>query len=428
MKFTAVVPIKSNISMRENFLLLDNKPLFLYIFETLLETPFIDKVICYCSNKLIKDFLPKDIEFLIKDISLDEDNVYSMDILQDLASKIKTDYFIMCAITSPFIKPLSIVKGIEKILYENYDSAISVEKLSKYAWFLNAPLNNSLESRKRTNQIEPIYTETKGFCIFEKNLISKSNRYIGYNQALIEVSQIEAINVKYNEDIELAQIVAQYTNKEKCNPYFLLSKQCKHLILDMDGVLVDSLELMKEAWSASKGEEFAPFDEYKKLIGLPFDDICLKLGVKKECIGDIKKDYFSFSKKYVNKVKLFDGVKESLEAFKNAGIKISIASSKDYESALNILKYFNIKIDCLVTPNANGYQGRNKPFGDPLLYACFKNQVSTKESIYVGDMISDYQAAKDASIDFIFASYGYGELLMKTNQILNFCELKLLLL
>ncbi|ECP7610351.1 HAD-IA family hydrolase [Campylobacter jejuni] len=427
MKFTAIVPLYTDVDMKKNFLLINNKPLFLYIFETLMQTPMIDEIICYCSNEMIKDFLPKGIKFLKRNKLLDQDDVNSFDILKNLENEIETDYFILCSVTSPFIKSSSIVKGIEVILEEKeYDSVFSVAKHQTYAWFLDVPLNYSLEARKRTNKIEPFYSETKGFYIFEKSLMSKFGRNIGFKSKKIEVSQIEAINVKKESDLELAQIVAKAINYNYTTPYFLLSKICTHLILDMDGVIIDSVDLMELSWEYSGGISHAPFSEYKKLIGLPFNDICLKLGIDVQEIPAIKEKYFTFSKQNIKKTKIYPEVKETIDFLRNKGVKVSIVTSKSYNSAKNIIQYFDLNIDCLIAPDMPHYIGRNKPFGDPLLAACLNNKIEPYHSIFVGDMLSDYQSAKEANIDFIFADYGYGKLEITTNKIEKFASLKLL--
>ncbi|MCI7046826.1 MAG: HAD hydrolase-like protein [Helicobacter sp.] len=427
MKFVAVVPIYTNTSMKKNFLLLNGKPLFLYIFETLMQTPMIDEVVCYSSNEAIKEFLPKGVLFVKRDQALDNDDVMSHDILKKMSIDIQTDYFILCSISSPFIKSSSIVKGIELILSGRYDSVFSVERHKKYMWFFNKPLNYLLDGiKKRTKEVESVYSETQGFYIFKRDLAFEFGKDIDTNNAMVQISKIEAVNVKDEEDLELAQIIAKNNENRRANPYFLLSKICKHVILDMDGVLIDSLALMRESWEQSGGSRYAPFDEYKKLIGLPFNEICLKLGIKIDKIHEIKNRYFSFNDKNVDKIKLYPGVKETLQKCGEKEIKISVVTSKNYHSAQEIIQHFGLEIDCLVAPDMPYYSGRNKPFADPLLYACIKNKVQPSQSIFVGDMLSDYQSAKEANIDFVFASYGYGELELEVNAIKDFADLKLL--
>ena len=75
-KITAVVPIYTDKnSIKKNFVLVDCKPLFSYIFETLIENIFIDEIICYSYNCTIKDFLPKQIKFIKRSEKLDNDNI-----------------------------------------------------------------------------------------------------------------------------------------------------------------------------------------------------------------------------------------------------------------------------------------------------------------------------------------------------------------
>lgn len=433
MKFTAVVPLYTDHKeLKNNFTLLDNRPSFVYVFETLLQTPMIDNVICYCNNELVKDFIPTGVKFIKRDAKYDLKDANLIDILKSLCNQIQIDYIVLCAGTSPFISSLSIVNGIKSLISKEYDSAFSVYHAHQYAWFNNSPINYQINHRVNTAQIQPITIETKGFYIFNKNLIIEQNRYIGDVPAKIEISHLESIDIKTNDNIYLANMIAKHNNSKskQINSYSILSKECKHLILDMDGVLIDSEFLMKQSWQNSGGAKFADFSEYKKLVGLPFVDICLKLGIDLKNISILKEKYFKYSREHIFDVILYPKVRETLICAKSRNIKVSVVTSKDYKNAQAILDHFKLNkyIDCLVAPSHLGYTGRHKPFGDPLLYSCVQNQISPNDSIYIGDMISDFQAAKDAGIDFIFAKYGYGEMHNDTCSIDCFDKLQLLFL
>lgn len=422
MKITAVVPIQTHFdTIKHNFILLDSKPLFLYVFETLLENSLIDEVVCYSSFEFIKDLLPKRVRFVPRNKKLNEEYIRLKDILNSIRKDIQSDYYILCAITSPFISNASILKGIESIMSGEFDSAFSVLRLDSYAWFKNKALNFNPNAVLKTNEIEPIYIETKGFYIFSRKELLKQ-RYLGKKPKCIEVNKFEAINVKNEEDIEYIKALKNPYKKPN-DRYYLLSKICSHIIFDMDGVLVNSLTLMQKAWEFSGGEKLASFDLYKRYIGIPFNQICFKLGIKQNKIAKIKEKYFDFSHNRIKELKLYDEVYDTIEKLKNSNIKLSIVTSKDYKNAKAILEHFKLKIDCLIAPDSPYYQGRNKPFGDPLLYACVQTHTMPKESIFIGDMQSDYQAAKNANIDFIFASYGYGEIYFDVNSIKNIKEL-----
>ena len=78
-------------------------------------------------------------------------------------------------------------------------------------------------------------------------------------------------------------------------------KSKKLIIFDLDGVLIDLLSNMKIALkSTSKALNLKlNFSEYKKYLGLPFEDIMQKMSVNKN-IDIIKKNIlFSLRKIYI---------------------------------------------------------------------------------------------------------------------------------
>ena len=52
--------------------------------------------------------------------------------------------------------------------------------------------------------------------------------------------------------------------------------------------------------------------------------------------------------------------------------------------------------------------GRGNPNPDGLLLACAESQCSPGESLYVGDMSVDFDAAFAAGVMFVYAGWGYG--------------------
>ena len=56
----------------------------------------------------------------------------------------------------------------------------------------------------------------------------------------------------------------------------------KHICFDLDGVLINSLEIMESSWleAAQKYKLDINFNSYKKHIGIPFFDILNKLEIE----------------------------------------------------------------------------------------------------------------------------------------------------
>lgn len=429
MKITALVPLKTNSQRvpRKNFIMLAGKPLFMHIFETLLKVPMIDEVICWSSDEIFKDYLPQGVRFIKRDDYLDGDNIKAKDLFMAAAKQIDTDYFVLTHATAPFISSTSISKGIGAI-FDGFDSSFSVKEVKNYCWYRNTTLNYELENPVKTQDLESIYFETSGFFIYPKKLMIEKGRRVGDNSKMIPVSDLEAIDIDEKSDFEFAKLLETELYKKDLPDYHLLQKKYKHLILDMDGVIVNTLSLMEIAWEKSGGINYAEFSEYKKLIGIPFKQICLKLNIPSNAMDDLEKKYFSYTEKSKDKIELYPNVESTLHKIKLSGIKISIVSSKNYQNIMSILSDFKINVDLVIAPGKKEYKGRYKPSGDPLLYACLGLRKSVKDALFVGDMLSDYNAALDAGIDFVYAGWGYGDIstIGNTPIIKSFSQLELL--
>lgn len=209
MKVVCFVPIKFNSQRlpKKMFLSLGNKKLCQYIFDILLKVKKkinLD-IYCYCSDEKIINFLPKNIKFLKRDKSLDTDKTKGIDIYKSFINKIDSDIYCLCHATSPFIKPENIIKGINKLILEDYDSSFTVSRIQTFSWYKNKPINYSLENVVRTQEIEPIFWETSAFYIFKKEIFKKYSRRIGFNAFMIETDKIESIDIDTKDDYELAK-------------------------------------------------------------------------------------------------------------------------------------------------------------------------------------------------------------------------------
>jgi CMP-N-acetylneuraminic acid synthetase len=117
---------------------------------------------------------------------------------------IDSDIYILAHTTSPFLTSNTIESALTKVAYNEYDSALSVQKKETFVWYDGKPLNYELNNIPRTQDITPVFIETSGFFIFRKNIFIDYGRRIGFNPFLQEVSEIEAIDIDTKEDYELA--------------------------------------------------------------------------------------------------------------------------------------------------------------------------------------------------------------------------------
>jgi phosphoglycolate phosphatase-like HAD superfamily hydrolase len=170
---------------------------------------------------------------------------------------------------------------------------------------------------------------------------------------------------------------------------------------------------MRKAWGAVCNELGLDihFDRYAERIGLAFHEILEQVGVPDDLHERTKQIYDRESFKYIDNVKLFDYVIPALQRLKDHGFKVTLATSKTKDRTDAILEchFHSFKFDYVTTPESVA-RGRGKPKPDQLLRAAIEVGADPYNSLYVGDMEVDRQAAKRAGFQYIYAKWGYGDL------------------
>ncbi len=218
MKIVAFVPIKMNNERLpgKNTKSFDNgEPLIYYILDTLRKVNGLDEIYVYCSNEEICKYIPEGIKFLKRDSYLDLSTTSFNKVLSTFAEKVKADFYILTHATAPFISAETFCKAIEIIKTGKYDSVLTVSELKEFLWKNNEPFNYSPENIPRTQDLEPLYSETCGMYAYSRNLILNENRRIGHRPYLLNVSKIEALDVNEPIDFEICNAVYNIMNKDK---------------------------------------------------------------------------------------------------------------------------------------------------------------------------------------------------------------------
>ena len=106
----------------------------------------------------------------------------------------------------------------------------------------------------------------------------------------------------------------------------------KLIIFDLDGVLIDSLGNMQYAWNkiCKKNNINKSFNNFKKLIGLPFIEILKKLDIDKKKFRLIEKNYNYFSLQKINSVKIKKKDLKILKDLIKNGYKLALFTSKNF--------------------------------------------------------------------------------------------------
>ena len=181
----------------------------------------------------------------------------------------------------------------------------------------------------------------------------------------------------------------------------------KVLIFDIDGVLIDSKKNMELSWKKVQNKHSLKnidFEKYFKNIGRPFFKILNIIGIQKN-LKKIKKTYEEESIKQIKEIKFYKNTKKTIKDLKSKKYILNIVTSKDLNRTKKSIK--DIKNNFTYIECSND-RARGKPYPDQINLIISKLKVNKSECVYIGDTLVDYNTAKNAKIDFIFAKWGYG--------------------
>ncbi|MCM1106134.1 MAG: acylneuraminate cytidylyltransferase family protein [Blautia sp.] len=206
MKVVAFVPIKldSQRLPHKNILPIAGHPLCWHIVNSLLQVERIDEVYVYCSDPAVCKYLPDGARFLRRSESLDGDLVKGFEIYESFIREVDAQIYILAHTTSPFLQASSIANALEHVLQGENDSAFSAERIQTFAWYKNEPVNYNLNDVPRTQDMEPVWVETSGFYMFQKEIFTEHRRRIGFRPYIQEVSGMEAVDIDEQQDYDMA--------------------------------------------------------------------------------------------------------------------------------------------------------------------------------------------------------------------------------
>jgi phosphoglycolate phosphatase len=182
---------------------------------------------------------------------------------------------------------------------------------------------------------------------------------------------------------------------------------CALVLLDLDGVLVDSRDAMEQAWSAVQREVgvSTPFADYFAEIGRPFGEILARLDLTEDAT-EIERVYRATALREAPRVPPYPGVPEALAALTRRRVKLGVVTSKAQAQTAWTLAQFDVEFATVQTPKSR-YPGKPAPY--PLLAAASEARVDVADAIFVGDMEVDCNAARSAGMRFLHAAWGYGK-------------------
>lgn len=177
------------------------------------------------------------------------------------------------------------------------------------------------------------------------------------------------------------------------------------VVLDVDGCLVDSVELHARAWSEALGEQGVevPAARVRPLIGMSGSVLLPELGIDPEGeVGERAKARRKelFLERYLPRVEAFPGARELLEALRAKGLRLVVATGASEEEMGPLLG--KLDADELIEEKTSAdADAASKPAPDVVQLALELLGVPPGKALMIGDAPWDVQAAVRAGADAI---------------------------
>lgn len=182
-------------------------------------------------------------------------------------------------------------------------------------------------------------------------------------------------------------------------------KKYQAIIFDMDGTLVDSFSFFLGALNQLstkynfKSVGLHEVEYYKQLTPR---EIMKEMKVSRWKLPWIAKDFIRLMKEKDQEIYMFEGMRDQLVQLHNRGYTLAIITSNSKENCQNLLG----KELCELFAHIDG---GSSVFGKAKRIRRVFNilNLSKEQVIYVGDQMTDGEAAHKAGIDFAAVGWGY---------------------
>ena len=181
----------------------------------------------------------------------------------------------------------------------------------------------------------------------------------------------------------------------------------EYIVFDLDGTLIDTSDLVVDSWKHVikyyTGKE-ADRTAILHTFGEPIEKT-MKLLFPNENQKEALEIYRKYqAKKAEEKIKVFDGIKDMLQALKDRGKTLGIVTSRTritaevYVKMTGINKFFDTLITCDDVV-------KHKPSPEPLLLALSNLGAEKRDSIMIGDTRFDIGCANSAGVESVLLQW-----------------------
>jgi 3-amino-5-hydroxybenzoic acid synthesis related protein len=189
-------------------------------------------------------------------------------------------------------------------------------------------------------------------------------------------------------------------------------RNIKAVLFDLDGVLINSLAVMKMALQASIQSIYPKMDnDFEKI----FESYCLHLGkgfpeiMQNLNLSEKLHEPFKRHSRYLTPyVYLYPDIKKLLDYLKDNQFVLAIATGKDYDRSNEILNSLGIGHYFSQVYASDRFKNA-KPAPDMALQFFQDYSLKRTEVLFVGDAPADINCGKSAGCGSAAALWGYGQ-------------------
>jgi len=207
----AILPMRAGSKRikNKNTIVIEGKPLYSYVVDSLLASKKIAKIIINSDIKAIdKKYREHDkIIFLQRPERL-RGNCSMNLVIKDTLGKIEGEHFLQTHATNPLLSAKTIDNAIGTYFknLKKYDSIFSVTRTQKRFWAKGAkPLNHDPKKSPTTQDLEPYFEENSCIYIFSRKSFFENNNRIGKKPYMFETSVSESFDIDNKEELKLVK-------------------------------------------------------------------------------------------------------------------------------------------------------------------------------------------------------------------------------
>lgn len=214
-KITALVPMRHH-SQRvpgKNYRLLDGKPLYQHILDTLQHVPEIDQIVVDTDSQEIITGLRQHFPHVViidRPESLRADTISMNDILLYDISQSEGDLYLQTHSTNPLLKASTISRAIHTLIdaLPEKDSLFSVTRLQTRLYDQNGKaINHDPKVLIQTQDLPPVYEENSCIYIFPPETLQQNRTRIGKHPILFETDPQESWDIDEEIDFKMVEMV-----------------------------------------------------------------------------------------------------------------------------------------------------------------------------------------------------------------------------